>query len=110
MRWFLILWTSFVCVFSGASEQISSRNITYLWIYDTYTIARLSQPATNADGCSNASAGTYVKISHPEGNVGREQYAAVLSARAANKSVGFGVSGCGHWGSSTVPLVYRVDM
>ncbi len=92
-----------------ATEQIYNKLITKLTIYEDYVVVSLSTPAGNVDGCTKTNAESFVKIDTTS-EAGREMYSAVLAARVAKQTVGFGVTGCANWGSETIPLVYRVEL
>ncbi|TQV74922.1 hypothetical protein FLL45_08155 [Aliikangiella marina] len=92
-----------------ASEQIPSTKILSLAVYDSYAVVRLATPGQNAENCSHSAAGNWAAISF-DSNKNKEMYSAILSARIADKSIGFGLNGCRNWGTATVPSIYRVDL
>ena len=92
-----------------ASEQIPSTKLLSLAVYDTYAVVRLATPGENLENCSHGTAGNWAAVSF-DSNTDKELYSAILSARIADKSIGFGVSGCKNWGVTTIPSIYRVDL
>lgn len=90
-----------------AAEQIQNEQIGHINTYKTLAVIRLTGTSDNLDGCTRQNAGKYVAIVYLEG---KEMYSASLSAYMANRKVGFGVSGCQSWGSTTIPKAYRVDV
>jgi hypothetical protein len=92
-----------------AREQISKRKIHQVNVYANYAIVTLATPNfSNTDGCTHSNAKRSVGIDLNAAG-GKEQRAAVLTARASGQDIGFGTNGCINWGDPTVQKVYRVD-
>lgn len=109
VRKVLFLVLTFASMKSVATEQIPSTKLLSLAVYETYAVVRLATPGQNSENCTHNTAGNWAAISF-DSNKNKEMYSAILSARIADKSIGFGLSGCKSWGSTTVPSIYRVDL
>lgn len=89
----------------AASDQIPrDRKITETKTYSTTVMVRFTPSFTSTQGCSK---GGRDWLTFSTGNdEGRALYSTILAAATANKTVGFGVSGC----HSDHPKIYRVDV
>ena len=90
-----------------ASEQIYNNKIEHLSSYDTYSVIQLRDPILNTDGCTHTLANKMIAIDYVNK---KELFSSILSAYMANREVGFGVSGCYNYGTTTIQKIYRVEV
>jgi len=90
----------------AAAEQIpADKIIKTIHAYDNLVFIEFSPSFATNQGCTATDGSIKVAID-TSNNLGKNLYSAALSAAAAKKNVGFGVSGC----HSDRPKLYRIDV
>lgn len=100
----LILFSIGSAVFAASDQIPRDRKITEIRAYKTSVMVKFSPSFPSTQGCSEGGS-NWLYLSTNDEN-GRALYSTLLAVASANKTVGFGVSGC----TSNKPAIYRVDV
>jgi len=95
---------SFYC-FAESVQIPADRTIKTIHAYDTFIFIEFSPSFDANQGCTASDQNVKVAID-TSNDLGRNIYSAALSAAAAKKKVGFGITGC----YSGRPKLYRIDV
>lgn len=88
----------------AANDQVPiDREIVYLRVYENEVLVHFTPEFQNTQNCPETSKS--MAVIDLANEKGKSMYAAILSAAAAKKKVGFGLGLC-----KNSPLIYRVDV
>jgi len=91
------------------AEATPTTKITYIYTYGTLAVIQIANATANTNGCNHPRAKTAMRINFNTTR-GKEMYSAALLAFMSNIKVRIAHNGCKPWGTSTIPLAYRIDL